>query len=252
VFERALPNGREIWMKTLVTSGEQLIARVAEPSLLNATVSADGSKVVYTAGRNGYIVDTLGGVPRQMCSDCQPHGFLADNRRVLTMGSQPGNSTLHVVDPITGRADVIVQAGDTDQLNRPHASPDDRWIAFRRESRDGSKSFVAPLRLDRPVAIQDALMIDEPTLTGRPAGWSPDSKTLYLLLDTDGWRCLWGQAIDAGGRLVGTPFPARHFHGFNDSAFGTTQGNAISADGFLYEGTRQTGNLWILRRAVGQ
>ena len=32
------------------------------------------------------------------------------------------NSTLHVVDPITGRVDVIVQVGDADQLNRltPH------------------------------------------------------------------------------------------------------------------------------------
>jgi hypothetical protein len=41
---------------------------------------------------------------------------------------------------------------------------------------------------------------------------------------SDGWRCLWGQRVDAGGRLVGVPFPARHFHGVNDSGFGTTYG----------------------------
>ena len=32
--------------------------------------------------------------------------------------------------------------------------------------------------------------VDEPTTTGRPAGWSLDGSVLYLLLDADGFRCL--------------------------------------------------------------
>ena len=248
VFERSLPDGREIWLKSLSTGQEQLIASVREPMLLNATVSPDGSKVVYTAGRHGYIVDTVGGVPRQLCSDCQPHGFLSDNRRVLAMGAPVGDRTLRLIDATDGTSRVIVQSSDGN-LNRPHASPDDRWIAFRRETRvSGGKTFVAPLRLDRPVTPEQAMMVEEPTVSGRPAGWSLDSRTLYLLLDTDGWRCLWGQAVDRNGRLVGAPFPARHFHGYNDSTFGTTYGNAIGPAGFLYEGTRRTANLWVLRR----
>jgi hypothetical protein len=87
--------------------------------------------------------------------------------------------------------------------------------------------------------------IDEPTITGRPAGWSPDSSVLYLLLDTDGFRCLWGQRVDRAGRLVGKPFAVRHLHEQNP-AFGTTLGNAISPEGFLFEGTLLTGNLWRL------
>ena len=75
VFERGSPDGREIWMKALTDGSEQLIARVSERSLLNATVSPDGSRVAYAAGHGGYVVDTL--VHRQICSDCQPHAFLS-------------------------------------------------------------------------------------------------------------------------------------------------------------------------------
>ena len=248
VFERSLPDRREIWLKSLSTGQEQLIADVREPLLLNATVSPDGSKVVYTGGRHGYVVDTVGGVPRQLCSDCQPHGFLSDSRRVLAMGAPVGDNTLRLIDTTDGTSKVIVQSSDGN-FNRPHASPDDRLIAFRHQTRTGGgKTFVSPLRVDRPVTPEAAMMVEEPTDSGRPAGWSLDSRTLYLLLDTDGWRCLWGQAVDRAGRLVGVPFPARHFHGYNDSTFGTTYGNAIGPAGFLYEGTRRTGNLWVLRR----
>ena len=91
--------------------------------------------------------------------------------------------------------------------------------------------------------------VDEPTITGRPAGWSPDSRVLYLLLDTDGFRCLWAQRGDASGRLEGKPYAVRHFPGANESNFGTSFGNAITGQGFVIDGTRRVGNVWLLAPA---
>jgi uncharacterized protein (TIGR03435 family) len=38
------------------------------------------------------------------------------------------------------------------------------------------------------------------------------SYRIVALLDTDGFRCLWGQSIDARGKLVDQPVPIRHCH----------------------------------------
>ena len=75
-----------------------------------------------------------------------------------------------------------------------------------------------------------------------------DSRTLYLLLDVDGFRCLWAQSVDAAARPVGAPAPARHFH--NVTGMSTSFGNAVTAQGFLYEAEDATANLWKLQRAM--
>jgi hypothetical protein len=83
--------------------------------------------------------------------------------------------------------------------------------------------------------------------TGRPCGWSLDSRVVYLRLDTDNFRCLWGQRIDPiTGTLVGSPFAVRHFH--STPGMSTSFGNAVTADGLLYEATEASANLWRLTR----
>jgi hypothetical protein len=90
------------------------------------------------------------------------------------------------------------------------------------------------------------MLVDEPTSSGRPAGWSLDSRMVYLMLDSDGFRCLWGQRLNASGRLDGTPIPIRHLHGADWAGLSTSYGNA--ADGFVYATIRKRGNIWSLTR----
>jgi hypothetical protein len=244
VFEQSFSQHREIWMKDVRGGEQRLLVRVEDPRLLNATVSQDGARVVYTVGPNndgrGYVIETAGGVPKALCDGCGLHGFLSDNRRVLAVWNE--QHTIGVIDVTSGSRQELVR-GQEASLSRPHVSFDDRWLAFRRISGTEGTTHVTALAPGQPSAPGLWQEVQEPTTTGRPAGWALDSHLLYLLLDTDGFRCLWAQRVDAEtGRLEGTPFAARHFH--DQPGISTSLGNPVTPGGFVYEGVRVTGNLW--------
>ena len=253
VVEREVGDSREIWTKHLPSGRQELIVRVPAAGPTNAVVSTDGTRVAYTQSVNvaaetavstsGYVIETAGGVPRKLCDACNLHGFLADNHRVLA--SLTDGHAIQAIDTRTGTPRDLVVVNDGARLDRPHVSPDNRWLAFRRQLRPGGgegKSYVVRLAVDRAVNADEAAVVDEPTTSGRPCGWSLDSRVLYLLLDTDGFRCIWGQPVDATGRLVGKPAAVRHFH--TTQGMSTSMGNPVNADGFIYEAADMTANIW--------
>ena len=253
VFERWSAGTVEVWIRDVRSGIEQLITRVGSSRLLSATISPDGSRIAYTvpggsanAGR-GFVVETARGVPSQVCEGCATAGFLADSRRLLIFSPR----SIRVHDVIAGSSVEVVSAS-AGTLNRPHPSPDDTWLAFRGHPQGAAsgKSFVVPLRPGQPVAAEyeSLVAIEDPVGTGRPAGWSLDSGTVYLLLDTDGFRCLWGQRIDGSGRLDGKPTPVRHFHSADWAALSTSFGNPVTVDGFMYSTMKSRGNIWSLMR----
>jgi len=240
VFERPVPKGFEIWTKDLHTRTEQLIAKVESRSGLSSTISPDGARIAYNVAEGygaidrGFVVETARGVPTKVCEPCVVTGFLSDSRRLLTFS----DGAIRLYDVVNGTWNDVISGG-RGGVNRPHPSPDDRWLAFR----EGGKSFVAPLTAGRPPARDAWLPIEEPTTSGRPAGWSVDGRTVYLLLDADGFRCLWGQRFDPKGRLEGTPVPIRHFHGADWATLSTSFGIAFTREGFLYSTMRSRGNI---------
>jgi Tol biopolymer transport system component len=250
VYERQAPSGTEIWTKHLRSGAEQMVTRVERSALLSATIAPDGSRIAYTipdstgigvvggVGR-GFVVETTRGVPRQVCETCLMFGFLSDSRRLLFTSER----RIMVHDVAGGTSLEAIVSPDAG-VSRPHASPDDRWLAFR----SADKSYVTALTPGRPPARESWILIDEPVGTGRPAGWSLDSRTVYLVFDTDGFRCLWGQRLTASGGLDGVPVPVRHFHGSDWTQLSTSFGNTITRDGFLYATIRRRGNIWSLVR----
>ena len=253
VFERVVDGAREIWTKHTRSGRQELVTRVPGNAPVNATISGDGGRIAYTQDSNvsggsagtGFVIETAGGVPRKVCDACELHGFLADNHSVLAALND--GHAIRLIDVRTGRTRDLAVAAAGARLDRPHASPDDRWLAFRRQSNSVGKSFVVPLSPDHPISADGLEPIDEPTATGRPCGWSADSRTVYLLLDTDGFRCLWAQRIDAAGALAGKPVVVRHFH--STKGISTSFGNAITAEGFLYEAAEELANVWKLTPA---
>jgi hypothetical protein len=75
------------------------------------------------------------------------------------------------------------------------------------------KSCRAPVHPDRASAENEWTPILAPTGAGRTAGLSPDGSLLYALLETDGFRCLYGLRLDPQtGQPRGSPFLIAHFH----------------------------------------
>jgi len=249
VFERPSLNSNELWIKDLRRSQQNLIVKVDTSQQLDATVSQDGQLVAYTvpavAGAlgEGFVVGATGGVPRPVGPSCIMYGFARDGRHVLAAT----RTTLLVIDVETRVSQTVITGDGT---NRPHLSPNELWLAFRARHEDGTpKSFIARFSPGHPPPRNEWLEVQEPTTTGRPAGWSADSQTLYLVLDTDGFRCLWGQRVDATGHLVGVPSVVRHMHDLRGVS--TSYGNAVSARGeFLYERTQDSSDLWRLTGAA--
>jgi hypothetical protein len=246
VFERGFPGYREIWQKNIRSAQEEMILRVDNPKALNTTVSPDGARIAYTVPTgnlpdhgNGFVLERAGGVPRSLCQNCGVHGFLSDNKRVLVLSDS--DHVIAVVDTTTGRTEAVVKSTES-RLIRPHASPDDRWLAFASGNGTAQKSFLTVLVPGRLAEPEQWQQVQEPTTTGRPTGWSLDSRVLYLFLDTDGFRCLWGQQVDESGRLHGLPFVARHLH--RGGGASTSFGNSITRDGLMYERSNTTANLW--------
>jgi Tol biopolymer transport system component len=245
VYERANPGSTDIWIKTIGGGPDRMLTSVAAPGGLDATLSPDGTRMAYTVGEgtdqsNGFVIEVKGGVPTRVCERCVVFGFFSDNRRVLALADR--SPLLRAVDVMSGESQEVLRA-DQGRFGRTHVSPNDKWVAFSR----GGKVRVAPIHPGQPAPEGSWTTVDEPTTTGRSCGWSLDSQVLYLLLDTDGFRCLWGQRIDPNtGRPVGKPYAVRHFHSTVAQEFSTAYGNAITSDSFLYGGGVLKANLWRL------
>jgi eukaryotic-like serine/threonine-protein kinase len=246
VYERATTNSTEIWIKVLGGGPDRMVTSVAARGGLNATLSPDGTRIGYTlVGQStdqtsGFVIEVKGGVPARLCEDCGLFGFLSDNRRVLALDSK--SPRLRAIDVTSGESQDVLKT-DRDRFGRTHLSPNDKWVAFQR----AGKVMLAPIHPGEPAPEATWIAVDQPTTTGRPCGWSVDSQVLYMLLDTDGFRCLWGQRISpATGHPVGKPYAVRHFHYTPVQEFSTSFGNAITSDGFLYGGVVVKANLWRL------
>ena len=241
VLERVTGGRQEIWARRVATGEQRLIVAVQSEGQVNATVSPDGSRISYVVPDDttpdfgqGFTVEMSGGVPRSICEHCSVWGFLPDGRAIVT-----DRSSMRLVADGAGVRTVLAAP---ERLDRPSVSPDMRAVAFRLARGSDLKTYVAPLGTAGLVPPSLWIEIDEPTTSGRPCGWSPDSSVLYLLLDADGFRDLWGQKVDRSGKAVGKPYVVRHMH--DESGVSTSFGNAISVPGFVYEASRFTGNIW--------
>jgi hypothetical protein len=85
-------------------------------------------------------------------------------------------------------------------------------------------------------------------LVGRTAGWSPDGRLLYVLLEVDGFRCLYAIRIDpATGRATGAPMDVHHLHDAHLVWGSTGFGNAI-VDGLFYlNQSEDAANIWMTK-----
>jgi hypothetical protein len=187
VFERRSGRRLEIWQKDLRTERQQMVIDVESSGAVNPTVSPDGVRIGYdvptqerrsvTVNGNGFVVETSGGVPKPLCVDCGIYEFLSDGRRAVVSSR---DAVIQFVDAITGSKQDIVKA-DGGRIDRPSVSPDDRSVAFRYTTGSTAKVFVTrvPVPGSQPASPGAAMQVDEPSTTGRPAGWSRPARSSH-------------------------------------------------------------------------
>jgi len=245
VYPKARSNESEIWVKNLATGQERHLA-TTPPAQLNPIVSHRGARIAYTVSErgidSGYVIPLAGGTARKVCEGCTLYGWLADDRRILTLNAAGVRVRLVDVDSSTS-VDVL----DDPEVGRVDVSPDGRWLAFN----SGGRIWNAPFTPGRPITDRARI----PVLTGRPfeesgeraCGWSPDSRLLYLLLERDGFRDLYAQRIDpAQGTPSGEPFLVQHLHEPRRQWGSTPYGTAIVSNAFVFNQTETTGSIWLL------
>jgi hypothetical protein len=107
-------------------------------------------------------------------------------------------------------------------------------------------TFVAPLYPDRATPRQEWIAVQAHVGAERSAGLSPDGRLLYLLLERDGFRCLYALRVDpANGHPIGEPFLVQHFHDPSRQWGSTGYGSATVTGMFVADLSEIKGNVWM-------
>jgi dipeptidyl aminopeptidase/acylaminoacyl peptidase len=244
-----------LWLKDLRTGQERQLAATPRTPL-NPVISNDGRWVAYTettketGGNSGpgivYVMETTNGVARRICDSCSAHLWTRDDRQIVI--SDAGNPTLTRIDIRTGaRTPLVVPSRGS--IDRPMFVPGAQWVTFNADT--GVQ--VAPVHPDRGTPESEWVTLVPLERAERTAGMSPDGRLLYLLLERDGFRCLYALALDpATGRARGEPYVVAHFH---DAArhWGTTGlGSAVASNVFVAALFETTGNVWMTKLATAR
>ena len=256
-FPRYDRDSGSVWVRDVRAGRDRQLATTRRTPL-NPVISRDARWVAYTvaavdqggsAGAGaGFVMPTDGGSPRKICDDCELQQWLRSNRFVIALR----RPEISLIDAETGNATAIVSAesrtaggSDAGQLGRPMLSYDERFLSFMRRA----EVYVAPFSQLRPIEPREW----RPVLTlerqgERTCGWSPDSRLLYLLLERDGFRCLYAVRIDprTGGR-VGEPFLVAHIHHGARDWGSSGSGSAVVNGLFVFNQVGSSGNVWTLR-----
>jgi Tol biopolymer transport system component len=237
-----------LWVRDIASGRErQIVATPRTP--LNPTISSNGRWIGYTVtttniGGNagsgdGYVVSAAGGAPRKICDRCEIYQWMPDERAVIVLSAD--RRTLSRVDVATGTVVPLVSSGM--DVDRPMVGPNAKWMTF-----NSTLSVVlAPLHADRASPEAEwTTVLKTSRSTERTAGLSPDGRILYVLLEPDGFRCLYGLRLDPEtGRPEGVPFLVHHFHDASRRWGSTGFGSAAVTGMFVADLFETTGNLWM-------
>jgi Tol biopolymer transport system component len=267
VFRSDRRGSSEVWFKDFRTGREIPIFGSVDGHI--PSLSADGATVMYTSFESkepasartiwkdtskysittyliGISSDGSLGIPRKVCTDCEPFDC-SSNARTLLFSNDFPQRAIYSLDFETGQKRKVLEAA-APMITRARFSPDDRWIAFLLRRGSGLRIFVAPYdgtvkREDQWVAITDGRYADHLPY------WSPDGGLLYFYSDRDGSICLWAQRLEPETKHpVGQPMVVQHFHTDKPALKNVPliqRGMSLTRDRIILAAGEATGNIWM-------
>jgi Tol biopolymer transport system component len=238
-----------LWIRELRTGKErQLLVTPLTP--LNPVMSPNGRWVAYTitkvltGGDSGVgdvmVIPAAGGVPRKVCEACIAQAWTEDEMSVV-VGDGTDSIQLDRIHVGTGARRPLLRSSKG-RVDRPMFAPNGRWMSFNAPG----AVFVAPVYEDRTIPDAEWRKVLDISDGDRTAGLSPDGRLLYVLLQTDGFRCMYAIPMDPStGARKGEPFPVWHQHDASRRWGSTGMGSAVGTGLFLVDLLETSGNLWM-------
>jgi Tol biopolymer transport system component len=260
VFSSDRQRNQDIVIKNLRTGSEKPLT-VTDVNEFSPFLSRENSKVLYYIFRpdqkpsfSFWVVNAAGGVPRQVCADCDGplYGWSSDATKVIWNDRSANRpSRIRVWDIESSRDSVLIEHSQY-ALTFPRLSPDDQWMLFQTVINQRQRQiFVAPIHGWRSAPESSWIPLTNGRTPDRNAVWAPDGSLVYFLSERDGFRCFWGQRLDAKTkRPEGEPFAVRHVHqarlSHDPDEFTGIQ-LSVGADKLVYPARERTGNIWLAK-----
>jgi len=257
-FPKHRPPVSEVWLKDLMTGQEHHLA-TTPPTALDPIISRDAARVAYTVvegGRSsGYVVPVAGGTAQRVCEGCALSGWFNDGRHILSAPARSGGAVKIIDVDTRSSLDAFEPSAPVGRLE---LSWDNRWLAVTEGGQASGigqvgtygRVWIAPLRPGKSSLRSEWNEVPLPRATnvaGRATGWSPDGRLLYLLLDVDGFRCLYAQRVDPDrGKAIGEPFVVQHFHEPQRIWGSTPFSMGIIRRAFIFDQLESTGSIWLM------
>ena len=165
--------------------------------------SPDGTRIVFDAGRQVFVIPALGGAPRLVVSDGWSPTWAPDGRRIaFALGDTI--FTTAVDGGIPSRLALVPQPAELAW------SPDGRWVALTsgNDAWDGITQIgnIAQSRV-LLIAVEDGRVIqltDRAAMNVAPV-WSPNSREVLFISNRDGVRDVYAVSIAEDGTPSRTP-----------------------------------------------
>ena len=150
----------------------------------------------------------------------------------------------------TSKVLTILDSPSSRYLGHARLSPDGRWMALMDWfSADRARVIVVPYDGVTTATMSQVIPITDGQTVAEETVWSADGNTLYLVSETDGYRCVWSRRVDPRTIQPMGPLTAvAHFHRARQqivSTVASAQRIDISPAGLIFAMDERRGNIWM-------
>jgi hypothetical protein len=156
---------------------------------------------------------------------------------------------ISILDPASGVSIPLLSLPGHD-LDQPHVSPDDQWIAFvADDTANPTRIYIAPFRKGAASEFRQWVPVTEGKSWDDKPRWLDDSSLVYYS-NRDGFGCLWEQKLTPDTKQpVGAPFAVYHFHRYAQSPrtlFREDFQIALTPDVLILNLVDMSGDIWMI------
>ncbi|HEY1732104.1 MAG TPA: protein kinase [Terriglobales bacterium] len=165
---------------------------------LGPVFSPDGSRIAYGSAEpwNTWVVPVIGGEPHLFLPNSSSLTWIDGGKRLLFSEIKEGSHMVAVTtDESRGdRRQVYAPPGERSMVHHSYLSPDGRWVLIVEMNNHGD---IQPCRVVPFDGSNTGRQVGPPGASCLTGAWSPDSKSVYVTVNTDDYH-IWKQKLPDG------------------------------------------------------